>query len=93
MRTKIFGYTILVIIIISFLQGIFSYEVYKNIYLEENRKQLEVMVSEVERYINNFDIKLLYKVYKKVILELQLLTIKGLYFMILKLIRIKWKII
>jgi len=77
MRTKIFGYTILVIIIISFLQGIFSYEVYKNIYLEENRKQLEVMVSEVERYINNFDIKLLYKVYKKSYFRVTIVDNKG----------------
>ena len=77
MRTKIFGYAILVIIIISFLQGIFSYEVYKNIYLEENRKQLEVMVSEVERYINNFDIKLLYKVYKKSYFRVTIVDNKG----------------
>lgn len=77
MRTKIFGYTILVIIIISFLQGIFSYEVYKNIYLEENRKQLEAMVSEVERYINNFGIQLLYKVYKKNYFRVTIVDNKG----------------
>ncbi|AZT90223.1 PAS domain-containing protein [Caldicellulosiruptor changbaiensis] len=77
MRTKIFGYTILVIVIISFLQGIFSYEVYKNIYLEENKKQLEVMVSEVERYINNFDIQSLYKVYKKSYFRVTIVDNKG----------------
>ncbi|WAM30486.1 sensor histidine kinase [Caldicellulosiruptor naganoensis] len=65
MRTKILAYTILVIVIISFLQGVFSYEVYKNIYLEENKRQLEFMIEEIERYINNFGIQLLDKVYKK----------------------------
>ncbi|WAM34820.1 sensor histidine kinase [Caldicellulosiruptor morganii] len=65
MRAKILGYTILVIIIVSILQGIFSYEVSRNIYLEENKKQLEVMIDEVERYINQFGIQLLDRVYKK----------------------------
>jgi len=77
MKTKIFGYTILVIVIISFLQGIFSYEVYKNIYLEENKKQLEVMVNEVERYIKNFDIQSLYKVYEKGYFRVTIIDNKG----------------
>lgn len=77
MRTKIFGWTILVIIIISILQGIFSYEVYKHIYFEENKKQLEIMVNEVERYINSFGIESLYKIYGKGYYRITIINDKG----------------
>lgn len=65
MRSKLFGYTILVVVVITLLQGILSYETYKNIYIEENKKWLVAKINEVEKYIYSFGVDKLNNIYNK----------------------------
>ncbi|ADQ40973.1 integral membrane sensor signal transduction histidine kinase [Caldicellulosiruptor acetigenus I77R1B] len=65
MRSKLFGYTILVVVVITLLQGILSYEAYKNIYIDENKRWLVAKINEVEKYIWSFDIEKLKEIYDK----------------------------
>lgn len=65
MRSKLFGYTILVVVVITLLQGILSYETYKNIYIDENKKWLIAKINEVEKYICSFGIDKLNDIYNK----------------------------
>jgi len=65
MRLKLFGYTILVVVVITFLQGVLSYEAYKNIYIDENKRWLVAKINEVEKYIWSFGIDKLKDIYNK----------------------------
>ncbi|ADQ46085.1 integral membrane sensor signal transduction histidine kinase [Caldicellulosiruptor kronotskyensis 2002] len=65
MRSKLFGYTILVVVVITLLQGILSYETYKNIYIDENKKWLVAKINEVEKYIYSFGVDKLNNIYNK----------------------------
>ncbi|WPX07636.1 sensor histidine kinase [Anaerocellum danielii] len=65
MRSKLFGYTLLVVVVITLLQGILSYEAYKNVYIDENKRWLVAKINEVEKYIWSFDIEKLKEIYDK----------------------------
>ncbi|ADQ06970.1 integral membrane sensor signal transduction histidine kinase [Caldicellulosiruptor hydrothermalis 108] len=65
MRSKLFGYTILVVVVITLLQGILSYETYKNIYIDENKKWLVAKINEVKKYICSFGVDKLKDIYNK----------------------------
>lgn len=77
MRLKIFIYTFLTVVIISIIQGIFSYETYKSVYLEENRQQLSVKINEIEKFIRMYGIDSLNKLYSKGYYRTTIIDSKG----------------
>lgn len=57
MRRTIFLYMLLIIILMTIVEGFYSYQQSKNIYINESKKRLEVCINIIENYFKNYGLE------------------------------------
>jgi len=57
MRRTIFLYMLLIINLMTIVEGFYSYQQSKNIYINESKKRLEVCINIIENYFKNYGLE------------------------------------